>query len=96
MKRQLEALAIECVNEMCIESTEPDIYEKWVCVKEALSETRQALKQTHLSEITDEDAQEIGYDSAISFIEDNKEYADGVGLLSARSFKYLISKGYNF
>lgn len=94
MKRQFEIIVMEYINEMCIESLPPDVFEKWDDVRDMLIATRNALKLVPISKITDEDAQQIGYDNAASFIKANEDYEDGIGPLSVGAFKYLIAKGY--
>lgn len=48
-----------------------------------------------LEDLTDEDAQEVGYDNAYSFLVDNNSYVNCVGPFLPRSFHYLVSQGYD-
>lgn len=48
-----------------------------------------------LMNITDNDAEEIGYSNANEFLKSNEEYADKVGLLSLANIKYLYNAGYD-
>lgn len=45
--------------------------------------------------ITDEESQEIGYDSAGAFHKENKDYLDGIGVLRPFEFKFLIDSGFD-
>lgn len=47
-----------------------------------------------IAELTNEDAEEIGYDTAGYFHKSNLEYRDGIGLLTAEDFMYLLNNGY--
>ncbi len=94
LANKIEANSLTIVHEMSVESLPPDLFEKWESVHEALLTTRKAFKKKDIKEISDVDAQQIGYDSAQSFLDANKEYPNGIGVLSAESFKYLLEAGY--
>lgn len=49
----------------------------------------------HIKTITDEESQEIGYDSAGAFHKENKDYLDGIGVLRPFDFKFLIERGFD-
>lgn len=49
----------------------------------------------HITSLTNDDAEELGYDTAESFLADNKIYKDNIGLLRPEGFKYLIENGFD-
>lgn len=48
-----------------------------------------------ISDISNSEADEIGYDNAKVFLKDAIQYRDGVGLLIARDFHYLLNRRFD-
>lgn len=83
----------DCIVTIQNTDEESGFYGEW----EDATFTHEAIKPIlrKLEDITYEDAQEVGYDNAYSFLVDNNSYVNCVGPFLPRSFNYLVSQGYD-
>lgn len=49
----------------------------------------------NINTLTNDEAEEIGFDSSRSFHESNYDYIDKIGLLRPIDFKFLVDKGFD-